>query len=85
VLARSRPIGHHALMEAAPSVTLVGSGDAFGPGGRLQTRVDVTFVELAPGRVAKIGDGRVGEVAEVDHFCRSLPFAVRLTTPSGCM
>jgi ribonuclease BN (tRNA processing enzyme) len=45
--------------------------------------VDARFVELTPGRVTKIGAGASIEVFEVEHFCGSPPFAVRLTTPSG--
>jgi ribonuclease BN (tRNA processing enzyme) len=45
--------------------------------------VDVGFVELTPGVVTKIGEGASIEVFDVEHFCGSPPFAVRLTTPSG--
>jgi ribonuclease BN (tRNA processing enzyme) len=45
--------------------------------------IDVAFVELAPGRVTTIGEAASVEVFEVEHFCGSPPFAVRLTTPSG--
>jgi ribonuclease BN (tRNA processing enzyme) len=44
--------------------------------------VDVRFVALTPERVANVGEASV-EVFDVNHFCGSPPFAVRLTTPSG--
>jgi ribonuclease BN (tRNA processing enzyme) len=45
--------------------------------------VDVRLVELTPGCSTKIDEGASIEVFDVEHFCGSPPFAVRLTTPSG--
>ncbi|HXY94549.1 MAG TPA: MBL fold metallo-hydrolase, partial [Acidimicrobiia bacterium] len=45
--------------------------------------VDVRFTQVVPARVVPIGGDASVEVFEVDHFCGSPPFAVRLTTPSG--
>jgi ribonuclease BN (tRNA processing enzyme) len=44
--------------------------------------VDVEFVSLAPGKTIRVGPA-CAEVFDVEHFCGSPPFAVRLTTPSG--
>ena len=44
--------------------------------------VDVRFVGLTAGRVVSLGEASI-EVFDVNHFCGSPPFAVRLTTPSG--
>jgi ribonuclease BN (tRNA processing enzyme) len=45
--------------------------------------VDARFVELWPGRAINIDERARVEVYDVEHFCGSPPFAVRLTTPSG--
>jgi len=45
--------------------------------------VDVRFVEIISGCVTKMDEGASIEVFDVEHFCGSPPFAVRLTTPSG--
>jgi ribonuclease BN (tRNA processing enzyme) len=79
---RSKPLllcGHADLgtrMRATMELLFPGSGRAL-------DLVDVRFVELAPGRVTMIGQQASVEVFEVEHFCGSPPFAVRLTTPSG--
>ncbi len=45
--------------------------------------VEHDFIELVPGRPTKLSGGAVVEAFDVEHFCGSPPFAVRLTTPSG--
>jgi ribonuclease BN (tRNA processing enzyme) len=45
--------------------------------------VETRFVEAVPGDAVEIGGGATIEVFDVEHFCGSPPFAVRLTTPSG--
>jgi ribonuclease BN (tRNA processing enzyme) len=45
--------------------------------------VDVRFIELTSGHTTKIDEEASIEVFDVDHFCGSPPFAVRLTVPSG--
>jgi ribonuclease BN (tRNA processing enzyme) len=78
---RSRPLwllGHEDLeprLRAAMDVLFPGSQRALDV-------VDVRFVGLASGRVTKLGLASI-EVFDVNHFCGSPPFAVRLTTPSG--
>jgi ribonuclease BN (tRNA processing enzyme) len=73
-------LGHRDLeprLRAAMDVLFPGSQRAL-------DAVGVDFVELMPGRVTRIGDGDASiEVFDVDHFCGSPPFAVRLTTRSG--
>ncbi len=45
--------------------------------------VDTDFLRLDPANPAlRIGPGKV-EAFDVDHFCGSPPFAVRITTPNG--
>jgi len=44
--------------------------------------VDTRFVGLDPSNPADIGSGSVSAF-DVEHFCGSPPFAVRLTTPAG--
>jgi ribonuclease BN (tRNA processing enzyme) len=78
---RSEPLwllGHADLkprLRAAMDVLFPGSQRAL-------ELVDVRFVELSPQSVASVGDASI-EVFDVNHFCGSPPFAVRLTTPSG--
>ena len=72
-------IGHAELesrLRATMELLFPGSQRAF-------DHVDVRFVEVSPGCVTNIGDDAIVEVFDVDHFCGSPPFAVRLTTPSG--
>ncbi|MDH3678595.1 MAG: MBL fold metallo-hydrolase [Acidimicrobiia bacterium] len=44
--------------------------------------VETAFVSLTPGESFRLGPAAV-EVYDVEHFCGSPPYAVRLTTPSG--
>ena len=58
--------------------------DVLFPGSQLALEVvDTRFASLeAEGPATRIGDGYV-DAFEVEHFCGSPPFAVRVTTPSG--
>jgi ribonuclease BN (tRNA processing enzyme) len=70
----------HADLESRLRATM----DVLFPGSqRALEVVEVEFVELVPGRVAKVGDAASVTVFDVEHFCGAPPFAVRLTTPSG--
>jgi ribonuclease BN (tRNA processing enzyme) len=70
----------HADLESRLRATM----DVLFPGSqRALEVVDVDFVELVPGRIIPVGTSASVEVFDVEHFCGSPPFAVRLTTPSG--
>jgi ribonuclease BN (tRNA processing enzyme) len=72
-------IGHEDLegrLRGAMEVLFPGSRRAF-------EVVDARFIRLAPGAPTPIGSGAVVEAFDVNHFCGSPPFALRLTTPSG--
>jgi len=79
---RSQPlllIGHSDL-ESRLRATM----DLLFPGSqRALDVVDTRFVEISPGIVTSIGEAASIEAFDVNHFCGSPPFAVRLSTPSG--
>jgi ribonuclease BN (tRNA processing enzyme) len=74
-------IAGHADLEERLRATM----DLLFPGSqRALDVVQTSFVSIAPGDPTPLGPAAL-EVYDVDHFCGSPPYAVRLTTPSGAV
>jgi len=79
---RSSPLvlAGHSELEQRLRLTM----DVLFPGSqRALDVVDVDFVQLATGKSVAISQSAQVEAFDVEHFCGTPPFAVRLTTPSG--